>query len=162
MFVFLQRRVPRRARPARLSMRRTRPIVRPGTTFVINSFSPLTTKSSPSPRHHMRSAVRSEPAFGSVGAKADNRWPLARPGRNRWLSAPPSRTSAPDRPRRCNRAQLAMPATVGSIVAMRVRNGAKLLKRSAGATVFAVHEQTPIAGRSLSRRMPRPRFFVDR
>src|SRR5207302_193611 len=43
----------------------TRPIVRPGTALVMNSFSPVTSKTSPAGMAVVRRAVRSEPALGS-------------------------------------------------------------------------------------------------
>src|SRR4051794_7336751 len=108
------------------SIRQTKPIVRPGTTFVMNNFSPLTIYSLPSRRAVVRRAVKSLPADGSVSANALRREPSASPGRNRrFCSAVPNvRTgsTAPMQPWTD-----ASPATVGSKSAIRVRNGANEL-----------------------------------
>ena len=92
--------------------------------LVMNSFSPLTTYSSPTSSARVRRAVRSEPAPGSVRAKPESRSPLASRGRNRRFCSgvPNDRTgsTAPMQPW-----TEARPATVGSTVAIRVRNGAK-------------------------------------
>jgi len=93
----------------------------------MNSFSPLTSKPSPAGVAVVLSAVRSEPAPGSVRAKPEMRSPRARMGSSRpRCSALPkvrSGSTAPMQP--CTEDSA---ATVGSINPMRVTNGAKRAK----------------------------------
>ena len=108
MLVLFRRAGRRPTRPACPSIRHTRPIVRPGTTFVMNSFSPLTTYSSPSqlgascagPSGRDRRTARS-------ARRRDSRSPLASSGRNRCFCSalPKVRTgsTAPMQP--CTRGQ---------------------------------------------------------
>ncbi len=95
----------------------------------MNNFSPVTSKSSPTGVAVVRSAVRSEPAPGSVSAKPDSDWPLASRGRKRaFCSALPklrTGSTAPMQP--CTDAR---PAIIASCTATRVR---KCVKRANGA-----------------------------
>ncbi len=95
----------------------------------MNSFSPLTTYSSPSSVAVVFRAVRSEPAPGSVSAKPDSASPLASLGRKRCFCSgvPKVRTgsTAPMQPWID-----AMPAIIASSVAVFVK---KLVKRWNGA-----------------------------
>ena len=128
----------------RFSIRHTSPTVRPGTTLVINSFSPLTINSLPRSSARVRSAVRSDPAQGSVSANAESRSPLASRGRNRCFCSglPNVRTgsTAPMQP--CT---LASPATVGSSVAIRARNGANARNGAPMPPYSLIDQETPIA-----------------
>ena len=102
----------------------TNPTRRPGTTLVMNNFSPVTSKKSPAGTAVVRSAVRSEPAHGSVRANADIFLPLASGGSSRvFCSLLPnvrSGSTAPMQP--CTDASAAV---IESSVAIRVKNRAK-------------------------------------
>ena len=149
LLVFLRRADRRSARPACLSIRQTRPIVRPGTTLVMNSFSPLTTYSSPSSsaRGPQGGQVRAGAGLGQgEGRQAVRRWPAGARTAAFARRLPNVRTgsTAPMQP--WTRGQAG--DRVGSIMAIRVRNGAKRRERSARAAVFAIDQQAPVAGRA--------------
>ena len=91
------------------------------------------------------SAVRSEPAPGSVRAKAESRSPLASLGRYRsFCSELPnvrSGSTAPMHPWTD-----ASPARLGSIVAIWVRNRANDANEAPPPPYFGVDQQPPVAG----------------
>ena len=93
----------------------------------------------------VRSAVRSEPAPGSVSAKAESRSPLASSGRYRsFCSGVPkvrSGSTAPMQPWTD-----ASPARLGSIVAIWVRKRANAANEAPPPPYSRVDQQAPVAG----------------
>ena len=129
------------------SIRQTSPIVRPGATLVMNSFSPLTTYSSPSSRASVRRAVRSEPAQGSVRAKAAEPLAAGQPGQE-----PLALLGSAERADRIDRSDAAVDrgqAGHGRLDHRHPREkGGEAGEGGPRSAVLLVDQQAPIAGRA--------------
>ena len=95
----------------------------------------------------VRRAVRSEPAPGSVRAKAESRSPLASLRQDTAASARACRTSGAGRPRRCSRGPRPARRRSASTVAILVRNGANAENGAPWPPYSRIDQQAPVAGR---------------
>ena len=144
----------RSAPPACSSIRHTSPIVRPGTALVMNSFSPLTTYSSPSSRRVVLQGRQVGAGTGLGERERGKPFAAGQIAADSALSARAlpkvrSGSTAPMQP--CTDAS---PATLGSIVAICVRNRENAANGAPHAAVLGVDQEAPVAGLAPDRREP--------